>query len=77
LAEGRGDLHFVVSQENEFLQVQSEIGVQLKDLGLAPGVSFFLKGVKVTKIKGFVDFNLACKWKRRYRGWALKKDGLF
>ena len=54
------DVYFCLRlKKNEFLQVQTEIWVQLNDLGLAPGVSFFLQGVKVTKIKGFVGFNLA------------------
>jgi hypothetical protein len=39
-------------------------------LGLYPGLSFFLKGVKVTKTKGLRGFNLACKWKRKILGVA-------
>lgn len=57
-------------KKNEFVQVESEIWVQLNDLGLVPGVSFFLQGVNVTKIKGVVGFNVAGKWKRKYCGWA-------
>lgn len=63
-------------KKNEFLQVQSEIWVQLKDLGLEPGVCLFFKGVKVTKIKGFVCFNVGCKWKRKYFGFA-PEEGWF
>jgi hypothetical protein len=43
---------------------------QLRTLGLAPGTSLYLKGVKVTKTKGFAPANLACKWRRKYRGWT-------
>jgi hypothetical protein len=39
-------------------------------LGLAPGQSLFLNEVRVTKGKGFGQFNVAAKWKRRYRGFA-------
>jgi hypothetical protein len=54
------------------------------DLGLFPDVSFFLKGVKVTKTKGLQDFDLACKWKRKIlvvapsEGWFMltKLDSL-
>jgi hypothetical protein len=35
-----------------------------------------LQGVKVTKIKGFAGFNLACKWKRKYLGLA-PEEGWF
>lgn len=63
-------------KKNEFIQVEPEIWVQLKALGLMPGVCFFFKGIKVTKIKGFVGFNIACKWKRKYRGWT-PEEGWF
>lgn len=45
-------------------------------MGLTPGVSFYLQGVKVTKTKKFAGFNLACKWKRKYWGWA-PEEGWF
>ena len=63
-------------KKNEFVQVETEIWYHLNDLGLSPGVSFFLQGVKVTKIKGFLGFNLACKWKRKYLGWK-PEEGWF
>jgi len=43
---------------------------------LSPGISFFLKGVKVTKQKGEVSYNVACKWKRKSLGVA-PKEGWF
>lgn len=48
----------------------------MNNLGLSPGFFFFLKGVKVTKQKGFVSFNVACKWKRNILGVA-PKEGWF
>jgi hypothetical protein len=57
-------------KKNEFVLVKAEIWLQLSELGLAPGTSFYLEGVKVTKQKGFDKFNVAAKWKRKYRGWA-------
>lgn len=65
-----------VRAKNEFVQVEKDIWVAMKDLGLSPGISLFLKGVKVTKIQGFVGFNLACKWKRKYLGLA-PEEGWF
>ncbi len=55
-------------RKNEFIQQEEEIWLELKDLGLAPGLSLFLRGVKVTKLKGFGHFNIACKWKRNLQG---------
>ncbi|KAB8320067.1 IS4 family transposase [Tolypothrix campylonemoides VB511288] len=63
-------------KKNEFIQIKHEIWLELNDLGLLPGVSFFLKGVKVTKQKGFVSFHVACKWKRKILGVA-PKEGWF
>lgn len=37
---------------------------------LSPGVSLYLQGVKVTKTKKVSGFDIACKWQRKYRGWA-------
>lgn len=57
-------------RRNEYIETAADIWVQLKDLGLYPGVSLYLEGVKVTKTKGFIGGNIACKWKRKYRGWS-------
>ena len=57
-------------KQNEYVQLDNEGWVQLKDLGLRPGISLYLEGVNVTKQKGFERFNLAAKWKQKYQGWA-------
>lgn len=57
-------------KRNCYLEVEQEVWVQLKALGLRPGVSFYFQGVKVTKTKGFAGANVVCKWKRKYRGWT-------
>ncbi len=36
-------------KKNHFVEMQTDIWLELKDLGLSPGVSFFLEGVKVPK----------------------------
>ncbi len=38
-------------KKNEFVEVQEKIYTELNMLGLSPGTSFFLQGVKVTKRK--------------------------
>jgi hypothetical protein len=63
-------------KKNEFVEDQKGILVELNNLGLVPGVSIFLKGVKVTKTRGFISFNVACKWKRKVDGLA-PKEGWF
>jgi hypothetical protein len=63
-------------KKNEFVEYEKDIWIELTNLGLTPGVSFFLKGVKVTKSKGFFSFNVACKWKRKINGVA-PKEGWF
>jgi len=68
----------------EYIQQDGQCYQPLKSLGLAPGVSLFFRQVKVTKQKGFGQFNVACKWKRQYRelvaeeGWFIltNKDSL-
>ncbi|WP_374825515.1 hypothetical protein [Aerosakkonema sp. BLCC-F183] len=57
-------------RRNEYIEIAADICVQLKALRLSPGVSLYLEGVKVTKSKGFIGGNIACKWKRKYRGWS-------
>ncbi len=63
-------------KKNEFVEYEKDIWIELNELGLTPGVSFFIKGVKVTKTKGFFSFNVACKWKRKISGVA-PKEGWF
>lgn len=63
-------------KQNEFIQVEGQLWVQLQSLGLVPGVSLYLQGIKVRKTKGFIGFNLAGKWKKKYQGWA-PKEGWF
>ncbi len=63
-------------KKNEFIERENDIFIELSNLGLMPGVSFFIKGVKVTKTRGFMSFNVACKWKRKIHGVA-PKEGWF
>lgn len=74
---GEQNVYFCLRiKKNEFVEVKTEIWLELNNLGLSPGISFFLKGVQVTKQKGFVSFNVACKWKRKLLGVA-PKEGWF
>jgi hypothetical protein len=63
-------------KKDAFIEIEPEIWLQLRDLGLAPGLSFFYQGIKYTKSLGFVSFNLAAKWKRKRLGVA-PEEGWF
>ncbi|MDJ0567565.1 MAG: hypothetical protein QNJ53_00820 [Pleurocapsa sp. MO_192.B19] len=49
------------------MELEDQIWLQLKELGLAPGTAFFYPGIRVTKTKEFSGFNLAAKYRRNYR----------
>jgi len=49
------------------LQLEDEIWLQLKALGLIPGTA--LKWSECDQATGICSFNVACKWKRKW-GWA-------
>jgi hypothetical protein len=57
-------------KQNEFVQIEDDIWLQLKALGLVPGMKLYLNGVSVTKQKGFAKFNVAGKWQGKYCGWS-------
>lgn len=63
-------------KRDEFIQLKGKIWMRLDLVGLVPGVSLYFQGVKVTKTKGITSFNVACKWKRKYCGWA-PEEGWF
>jgi hypothetical protein len=63
-------------KKDAFIEIEPEIWLQLKDSGLAPGLSLFYPGIKYTKFQGFVSFNLAGKWKRKLFGFA-PEEGWF
>ena len=74
--QGLGIYFCLRLKKNEFVEYKEGIWVELNNLGLVPGACFFLKGVKVTKTRGFVNFNVAGKWKRKIDGVA-PKEGWF
>ena len=63
-------------KKNQFVEYKKDNWIQLNDLGLVPGVSLFIQGVKVTKTRGFISFNVAGKWQRKLKG-ITPKEGWF
>ncbi|MFB2879322.1 IS4 family transposase [Floridanema aerugineum] len=60
-------------KRNEYIEVAPDIWCQLQELGVSPGISIYLEGVKLTKSKGFAQANIAAKWKRSYRGISAEE----
>lgn len=60
-------------KRNEYIEIAPDIWWQLQELGVAPGISIYLEGVKLTKSKGFEQGNIAAKWKRSYRGISTEE----
>jgi hypothetical protein len=45
----------------------------LKEVGLIPGISIYFAEVKVRKTQPIEGFEVACKWKRKYRVVSAKE----
>lgn len=60
-------------RKNEYIELAPEIWSKLKDLGLKPGLSIYLSGVKLTKTKGFNRANIAAKHRRKYNQKIAKE----
>jgi hypothetical protein len=62
-------------RQKQSTNVKTKEGVyqEMRELGLSPGTKLFLNDVNITKDKGFGEFNLACKWKKTYRGFKTKE----
>jgi hypothetical protein len=73
---GKGLMFCFRLKKNEFVEVENGMMEELNNLGLKPGISFFIEGIKVTKTTKFGGFNLAGKWQRQVRGSA-PKEGWF
>jgi len=56
-------------------KIRQEAGFyqELRDSELSPGMKLFLNEKQVTQQKGFGSFNVACKWKRTYRGFKTNE----
>lgn len=63
------DVYFCLRlKKNHFIEKETEIWYQLQELGLKPGISFYLRGIKITKTQQVVGFDLAAKWQKKRLG---------
>jgi hypothetical protein len=70
-------VYFAIRQKKAtYIQQKGQDYQTLGSLGLAPGMKMYLTGVKVTKQKGFGNFNIAAYWQRKYRG-TLANEGWY
>ncbi|NES25458.1 MAG: IS4 family transposase, partial [Symploca sp. SIO3E6] len=61
-------------KKNEYIEIEQNIWKQLKYLAPNSGVSFYFKGVKITKTKGFAQGEVVGKWSRKYRDKKSSED---
>jgi hypothetical protein len=59
-------------KKNHCLETENLIWQRLGQLGVVPGTSLYFKGVRVRKTQPVAGFDIACKWKREYRGMKVK-----
>jgi hypothetical protein len=71
-------LYFCLRQKQS-TNVKTKEGIyqEMRELGLSPGTQLFLKDVNITKEQGFVQFNLAGKWKKTTGVFKQKNLGIF
>ena len=71
---GKKGLYFCLRQKKTTnVSEDEQLYQEMRELGLTHGTSLFLNEVNITKKKGFGGFNLACKWKKTYRGFKTKE----
>jgi hypothetical protein len=64
-------------KQGQYVQEQGREFQRLSTLGLAPGRSWYLGDLKVTKQRGFNQHDIAARWRRKYRrkapeqGWYI------
>jgi len=59
-------------KKNHCLETENSIWERLDQLGVVPGTSLYFQGVRVRKTQPVAGFDIACKWKRKYRGRKVK-----
>ncbi len=59
-------------KKNHCLETENLIWERLDQLGVVPGTSLYCQGVRARKTQPVAGFDIACKWKRKYRGKKVK-----
>ena len=59
-------------KKNPCLETENLIWQRLDQLGVVPGTSLYFQGVRIRKTRPLAGFDIACIWKRDYRGIKVK-----
>ena len=62
-------------KKSHFIEQKESIWCQLKELGLKPGMSFYIQGITLTKSHQVTGFDLGAKWIKKWQG--NPKEGWF
>jgi hypothetical protein len=60
-------------KKNFCIETEHLVGQRLDELGIVPGTSLYVQGKRVRKTQPTTGFELACKWKRKYRKYQVKE----
>lgn len=65
------------TKEDKYYQQPGQDYRLISRLGLAPGHAFYLKGINLTKQKGFGGFNLGGYWSKKGLKMEAQKAGIY
>jgi hypothetical protein len=60
-------------KKNFCIETEHLVWQRLDELGIVPGTSLYVQGKRVRKTQPTTGFELACKWKRKYRKYQVKE----
>ena len=78
--KGASEAEFILlfkTKKSTNVKTKEGIYQEMRALDLSPGTKLFLKDVNITKEQGFVEFNLAGKWKKTTGVFKQKNLGIF
>ena len=58
-------------KKNHCIETEHLVWQRLDELGIVPGTSVYFQGIRVRKSQPATGFDIACKWKKNYRGWTV------
>jgi len=58
-------------KKNHCIETENLVWQRLDELGIVPGTSLYFQGIRVRKSQPATGFDIACKWKKNYRGLTV------
>ena len=58
-------------KKNHCIEIENLVWQRLDELGIVPGTSLYFQGIRVRKSQPATGFDIACKWKKNYRGLTV------